>query len=149
MATGRPPKYKTPEALLEKVLAYFEHCKVGEETTWKNKRGEPETDTLPIPPTGEGLVLFLGFVSRASLFDYSKRSPEFSSVLSRARTMLVHRLNEMALRGETDPRYTTRVVAVLDPEYREKMDITATVTGDISSKLAEAFLKAGSAKTPS
>lgn len=53
VSTGRPPKYKTPEALSEKIQEYFD-----------------EVDSSNTVPTISGLSLFCGFSSRQSFYDY-------------------------------------------------------------------------------
>lgn len=61
---GRPPIYNSPEELATEIHNYFE-------------QGSKATIT--------GLALFLGFESRSSLDDYSKRSDEFSFIIKRAK----------------------------------------------------------------
>lgn len=65
---GRPATYETPDALIEQVVGYFDYC---------NTKKEKATVT--------GLTLYLGFSSRASLDDYTKRSDEFSYIIKRAK----------------------------------------------------------------
>lgn len=69
---GRPAKYETPEELQQKVDEYFEFVK---------SENEPTTIT--------GLVLFLGFADRQSLYDYGEREG-FSCIIKTARTRVEH-----------------------------------------------------------
>ena len=73
---GRPPKYKTPDALRAAVDRYFESC-----------AGVPGTDAdgLPvmigeIPPTICGLSLALGFKDRRMFTEQRKRGDRKSVV---------------------------------------------------------------------
>lgn len=61
---GRPPIYNSPEELATEIHNYFEQDSKA---------------------TITGLALFLGFESRSSLDDYSKRSDEFSFIIKRAK----------------------------------------------------------------
>lgn len=61
---GRPPIYNSPEELAIEIHNYFEQDSKA---------------------TITGLALFLGFESRSSLDDYSKRSDEFSFIIKRAK----------------------------------------------------------------
>jgi len=67
MPAGRPPKYKNPEKLEEKIQEYIKNC-------------EEENNPLTI----SGLCLFCGFESRQSFYDLEKK-PEFSYIIKKAR----------------------------------------------------------------
>lgn len=101
---GRPPHFKTPEAMEEKCAEYFTYC-LGE---WKEKVVMTRVDGKDVPQLDEfgdplvlrkcirpaetvtilGLTLYLGFTSRQSLFDNMKRGQEFSEVLLRAKAFV-------------------------------------------------------------
>lgn len=92
---GRPPKYKTPDALRAAVDRYFESC-----------AGVPGTDAdgLPVmigetPPTICGLSLALGFKDRRMFTEQRKRGPAFLEVVQYARL----RVEEYAERRLYDP----------------------------------------------
>jgi hypothetical protein len=68
---GRPAKYETPEALLEKAYEYFE---------WTDQHEKGKY-------TYEGLKLWLG-LDRSNWRDYSNR-PEFSHVMGILKSMLL------------------------------------------------------------
>jgi hypothetical protein len=78
---GRPPHYKTPEELHQKIVEYFDFCVSNKENI-----------------TITGLALFLGFSSRTSFTDYLNRSEEFSNIIKRAR-MSVEKAYENNLHG--------------------------------------------------
>lgn len=74
---GRPPVFQTLEELETKIEEYFndpdhDYREIGE-TIWQKK-----------PITITGLALYLGFVSRQSLYDYEKIE-EYSCAIKKAR----------------------------------------------------------------
>jgi len=106
-STGAPAFYDSPEAMEKECNSYFEWIK-GEyeervtEITIKGKKQEfRETICLrePEPPTVTGLALYLGFESTTSLSDYSKKGPEFASIIKRAKLRVENRY-EKNLHGE-------------------------------------------------
>ncbi|MCT4135053.1 hypothetical protein HZP67_09975 [Elizabethkingia anophelis] len=86
---GRPPFYSTPELLAEKIQEYFTWIEGEFEIHYRTittEKGEgknasrkeeriPEKIWIREPenPTITGLAIFLGFESRQSLYDYSKK----------------------------------------------------------------------------
>ncbi len=78
---GRPATYETPEDLLRESISYFDYCE---------KNSEKVTIT--------GLALYLGFSSRSSLDDYTKRSEEFSFIIKRCKLAVE---NSYELSGNT------------------------------------------------
>ena len=100
---GRPPLYKTPDALRAAVDRYFESC-----------TGVPvyTPDGLPVltrtgvqvmagetPPTVAGLAYALGFHDRHTFTEQRKRGPAFLEVVQYARL----RVEEYAERRLYDP----------------------------------------------
>jgi len=140
------PKYETPEQMEQVIEDYFQVCEVGKEETWIDKRGEHKTAIMPEQYTIEGLALHLGFKSRQSLTDYANKPGTYADVLSRARAKIVKTLNNRALNGMINDRYCARMVAVIDPGYREAIDVNQTVTHELGSRLAEALQLASVAK---
>lgn len=67
---GRPPKYKSPEELQDRIEDYFTYCKENE-----------------VKITTAGLAYHLGFESRQSLYDYCKHE-EYSYIIKRVRLRL-------------------------------------------------------------
>lgn len=89
MTTGRPPKYKTPEAMQEVIDEYFKDC---EGKILKDSQGEPVFDKFrkPVminhrPPTVTGLALALGFTTRQALLNYQAK-PRFVDTVTRAKS---------------------------------------------------------------
>lgn len=99
---GRPPLYDTPEELEAACNAYFMGCDVREE-----------------PYTVTGLALDLGFSSRQSLDDTSKRDG-FSDVVKRAK-LLVEKGYEMRLHGNnpTGAIFSLKNMGWKDEQRRE------------------------------
>ena len=85
---GAPPKFDSVEALSVKADKYFDWIK-GEQETSVNASGEVQVvwKRHPEPPTITGLILFLGFESRQSFYDYVEKA-EFSYTLKRYRLMI-------------------------------------------------------------
>jgi hypothetical protein len=79
---GRPPMYKTSQEIAEKIAEYLD---------W-----EDEAKGLDAKGTGKGIytlsgcALFLGYCSKASMDDQSKRGDEFSNVISRFKLFMTH-----------------------------------------------------------
>jgi hypothetical protein len=68
---GRPPLFESAEDIFDKINEYIEY-----EDKEVKKKGKGKY-------TLEGCALFLGFVSVQSLYDYEKRSEDFSYVIKR------------------------------------------------------------------
>jgi len=78
---GRPPKYKTVEAMAVKMDAYFDKCA---------KEGLPLTVT--------GLCLALDFCERKALIQYVEKYPDFRHTIKKAKLRIEHYLeNRLAL----------------------------------------------------
>lgn len=90
-AGGRPPKFRSVQAMEEMIDAYFEGCKGevlrdAEDEPVINKWGEVVMVGAR-PPTMTGLALALGFADRSSLLDYQGK-PQFEAVIRRARSRI-------------------------------------------------------------
>ena len=74
---GQPPKYDDSEVMDKKIAEYL---------NWEDDchRSGKGVYTL------SGVALFLGFASLQSLYDYEKRSAEFSYVINRFRLFMTH-----------------------------------------------------------
>jgi hypothetical protein len=79
MATGRPPKYETPEQMEDAIALYMAAL------------GEDET------PTISGLAYALGFTSRQSLYDYAEKEA-FTYIIKRV-CLKIESTYERALLG--------------------------------------------------
>lgn len=88
---GRPPMYETPEELQEAVEEYFNSCvpeyfEVDGKMVY-DKKGHPIVESVNRPAVSK-LAYVLGFKDRQSLYDYEKRSDEFSCIITRARLLI-------------------------------------------------------------
>jgi hypothetical protein len=98
---GMTPKYQTVEELEEKIIEYFETKKP---QVLEDKDGRPVLDKYGHPiykslnhPTLSGIALHLGFCSRQSMYDYEKKSDEFSYTIKKARLRIEEVVEELAL----------------------------------------------------
>jgi hypothetical protein len=90
---GRPPRFESVEDLQNKIDQYFEwvngeYCQVEELDPVTLNIIKWQKCVRPAEPiTITGLVLYLGFCSRQSMFDYQDHpdKPEFSDAIKRAR----------------------------------------------------------------
>ena len=80
---GRPPKYDDPAEMETKIAEYLDY----EDSL---KRVDSFSGQGKGIYTLEGCALFLGFASVQSMYDYEKRSEEFSYVVNRFRLFLTH-----------------------------------------------------------
>lgn len=87
---GRPPTYKSPADMQERVDAYFEACEG--EMAEDPETGGPMLDKRGQvvyinrrPPTVTGLALALGFMSRQSLLDYEGKNSAYRAILATAK----------------------------------------------------------------
>lgn len=67
---GRPPKFKTPEAMQKEIMNYF---------AFVHKKSHK--------PTIMGLTVYLGFDDRSSFYNYAEK-PVFSYTIKRAKAMI-------------------------------------------------------------
>lgn len=98
---GRPALYTDPKELEDKVVEYFEYIKGEKEwKTGSDEEGNPKDEEVwsryPEPGTITGLCLFLGFESRQSFHDYSKRE-QFSYAIKRARLRIENEYEKSGL----------------------------------------------------
>jgi len=80
---GRPPRFETPEELTQKIAEYLE---------WEDQAKRPDSYSGAGKGiyTLSGCALFLGFASKSSMDDQAKRDAEFSNVIERFKTFMVH-----------------------------------------------------------
>lgn len=90
---GRPPFFKTPKELQDKIFDFFNNC--------PDKRPIYDKQGLKIGEVPEltitGLALHLGFCDRQSFYAYENK-PEFSYTIKRARS-LIEREYEILLKN--------------------------------------------------
>lgn len=131
MKTGRPLKYNTAEEMQIHIDEYFEKC---QPKPYLNDEGKPLLDGKgnPIielnPPTITGLALHLGFVNRASMYDYEERG-EFSNTVKKARTRCENWLEVNGLAGKTPPAMA--IFALKNYGWTDRQDLNHT--GNIDS----------------
>jgi len=110
---GRPPLFKMPEELQEKIDAYFDGgCNMREVATLG---GVVEVKTYTIT----GLAYYLGFESRQSFYDYGER-PEFAYTIKRARL----RLEMMYEERLDDAKPTGAIFALKNLGWADKIEST-------------------------
>lgn len=80
---GQPPKYASPEDMLNMVEDYFEFGRKVREVVVGRKPHQKVVEQEVISITG--LSLYLGFSSRQSLLDYAKK-PEFKEIVDYAKS---------------------------------------------------------------
>jgi hypothetical protein len=134
---GRPPKFETPEALMQKITEYFEH--IDKQNTEAIEQGNPLDYE---PPTISGLLLFCGFSSLQSFFDQEKRSEEFSEVVKRAK-VIVMKIHERRL-GSTTP--TGSIFWLKNFGWKDTQQIDHTNNGTSFNQLTDDQLIAIAAK---
>jgi hypothetical protein len=83
---GRPPLYNSPKELQTAIDEYFKTEAYVDLGLVKNKKGK-STRVQRYVPTITGLVVFLGFSSRDTFYEYEKK-PEFTDTIKKARTRI-------------------------------------------------------------
>lgn len=87
---GKPPVFSSPEEMQTKIEDYIHNCP--DTITIITKDG----DKIELPrPTSSGLAYHIGFASRQSLYDYSKKD-EYSYTIKRA-MLFIEKEYEMKL----------------------------------------------------
>ena len=102
---GRPLKYKTAEEMQKGIDEYFELCQPkpmmdAADKPFIDSKGNQMYELNP--PTISGLALHLGFVNRASMYDYEQRG-EFSDTIKKARTRCEQWIEKNGIEGKTPP----------------------------------------------
>jgi hypothetical protein len=110
---GRPPLYKTPDELQEKIDQYF---KDGYKTKTIHLKDGTEVEIPCI--TISDLVIYLGFCDRVSFYDYEKR-PDFSYTIKRARSFIEREYEEMLRFGNP----TGAIFALKNFGWSDKQEI--------------------------
>lgn len=99
---GRPPKYKNPQDLQEKIKEYFDSCwidKIIEVTDKDGKVTATNSRYQDRPYTVAGLAEFLGFATRQSLLDYDAK-PEFLDIIKKAKLKIEMNIEELLVAGK-------------------------------------------------
>lgn len=98
---GRPPMFETGQALLNKIIEYFDYV-ISEEKVL----------------TITGLCLFAGFASRQSFYDYEKQS-KFAYIVKRARLVIENHYEEQLF----DKYSTGAIFALKNMNWTDKTEI--------------------------
>lgn len=81
---GRPPTYRDPSEMADKIVKYFSDCP-------DKRQVVAEGLVINVPcPTISGLALYLGFCDRYSFYEYEKK-PAFTYTIKTARAMLTRK----------------------------------------------------------
>ena len=88
---GRPPLFKTPEELQEKIDQYFKDGMALRKVVCGSSNNR-YIEHIPVP-TITGLCLYLGFESRQSFYTYGKKE-EFSYTIKKARLRIEREYEE-------------------------------------------------------
>jgi hypothetical protein len=99
---GRPPFFKTPQELQEKINDYFDSCWVDKIIEVTDKEGNCTATNSRYqnrPYTIAGLAEYLGFCSRTSLLDYDAKM-EFLNIIKKAKLKVEMNVEEFLLEGK-------------------------------------------------
>lgn len=88
-AGGRPPLFKTPKDLQDKINAYFDDCK-NNKATITDKNGVSLVVDQPLIPTIAGLAYELG-TDRQTIYNYADKD-EFFDTIKKAREFIISRI---------------------------------------------------------
>jgi len=80
---GKPPEYKTPQDLVNKIAEYLD---------WEDSQKRPDSYSKMGKGiyTISGCALYLGFCSRSSIEDQANRGSEYSDIISRFKLFMTH-----------------------------------------------------------
>lgn len=108
MPAGQPPIYENADKMEGKIYEYFQQFEAKE---IRAELGE-------LRPTITGLVIFLGFCSRQSFYDYEKK-PEFSYTVKSARARIENIYEQML-----SSKYSTGAIfALKNFDWSDKQEI--------------------------
>jgi hypothetical protein len=142
--SGRPPKYKTAKALLNKINEYFRNGV--EEKEVIIGRGDNRELVKVAVPTITGLCIYLGFETRQAFYHLENKD-EFSYIIKKARLFIEKHYEELLQVGNT----TGAIFALKNMGWidQNKLDLSNT-DGTLSlspeerqKKLAELKAKMG------
>lgn len=139
---GRPAHYKTPEELQKKIDKYFEEkvrCVplLNDDGNYIIANGKVAYDVMP--PTINGMALYLGFVNDCSIYDYENRVDKdgdsnekpFSDTIKAARA----RIKEFAEQQLYIGNSTGAIFWLKNSGWKDRQDITSD-DKQIESKVA-------------
>jgi len=132
---GRPPIYSNPEDLQKKVDEYFEYLKGEshiEQRQFKDEDGtinifdETVWDRPPEHATITGLIIYIGFDSRSTFYEY-KDKVEFSHIIKIASLKVEHEY-EKAIRADKIPTGAIFALKNMGWSDRQTIDTTTEIT---------------------
>lgn len=126
---GRPPKYKTPEELAEKVAEYFVYCVKNPlvYNTYYTEDGIERTTYKPKPFTKIGLALFCGYSSYERLKDLSNREEGFREVITCAESIIYTQKFDYASIGVFQHTIMIRDLELIDKRDVKVSDARKTI----------------------
>lgn len=125
---GMTPKYETPEKMEKRIDEYFKDCP-------DIKRVATKEGIRQIPcPTLTGLALHLGFCNRASMYDYEKKSPEFSHTIKKARARMEIIYEQLLQDGNTGAIFALKNLGWSDKKEISVPDGIQIVVSDLIEK---------------
>jgi hypothetical protein len=117
IGAGRPPLFKTPAELENRVIDYLKYCK---------DNAEPITMT--------GVCLFLG-TYRDYLWSLEKDKPEFSDLIKRIREMVANSYEKGGITGSINAAQA--IFLQKNAGFTDQQNINMNITGNLSlSQLA-------------
>lgn len=118
MSAGRPPLYKEPEEMQERINEYF---------------------LLNEVPTITGLCLHLGFESRQSFYDYQEK-PKFTYTIKKARLMIENEYEKAGLNAKSP---TFHIFALKNLGWSDKMEVDqkTELSGSLETKTTIKFTR--------
>ncbi len=136
---GRPLMYEDPQELEDKIVEYFEWVK-GEYDTRKGTKTTTSKDgSITVEefdydfcirekeiPSITGMAIYLGFESRQSLYDYSKK-PVFSYSIKKA----LLRIENNYEKGLWNKSCTGVIFALKNMGWKDKSEVENTIKGSI------------------
>lgn len=138
-AGGRPPKYRTAQALQEKITAYFDSCWIDKVTEVTDKEGNCTMSTVRYqarPYTVMGLAIALD-LTRQGLCEYAAKGGELSDAVKKAKQIVEMNVEEALLEGKNaaGPIFWLKN----NSSYRDKQEFehTGTDGGPIVHKITD------------
>lgn len=110
--SGKPPMYSSPEDLAIKINEYFDYCVEQQEKA-----------------TITGLALYLGFCSRHSFDDYSKKGEEYFHIIKRGKLAVEH---SYEMHGQA-----IDIFALKNMDWKDKSELDHTNNGGSFNNLTD------------
>ncbi len=101
-SVGKPPFFKSPKELQEKINEYFDSCWIDKVVEVTDKEGTCTSTNSRYqnsPYTVAGLTLALGFSSRQSLLDYQSKK-QYLDIIKKAKLKIEMNIEEFLIAGK-------------------------------------------------